>query len=77
MIRRWREASFAANKLNAARAWALTYQFTPRCTGYCLGAESAETLIEDLTCPLHGIEAQKRAEKSYVDRQAWLDALMG
>ena len=47
----------------------------PRCTGYCVGVAKAETLVEDLTCPVHGIAAQEEAEALFPDRQAWLDSL--
>jgi hypothetical protein len=46
----------------------------PACTG-CIGTARAETLVEDLACPIHGIAAQETAEKSFPDRQAWLDSL--
>jgi len=44
------------------------------CTG-CIGTDNAETLVEDLTCPIHGIEAQAAAQTEFPDRQAWLDYL--
>jgi hypothetical protein len=48
--------------------------FMPRCK-HCIGIRNADTLVEDLCCPVHGIEAQGRAQKLYPGRQEWLDAL--
>ncbi len=62
-------------KPEAATEWAFTELLRPRCTGYCIGTASVETLIEDLACPVHGVAAQEKAQRIYADRQDWLDAL--
>lgn len=61
--------------MSEQRVAAFAELFLPRCTGFCVGTGSAETLVEDLTCPVHGIKAQEKAQRVYVNRQAWLDSL--
>lgn len=46
---------------------------TPRCTGSCVFDD--DTLaVEDLACPIHGVEAQEAAERAGWDRVEWMKA---